>query len=484
MAGPSPAPAWMPASAAPDPSSFAAHRAAAASSLPTFHLPLPPPPTLPAVRRSTVVPGLPFAASLPTPPPSTSTLSGDSASSAFSSTATFSSFSSFASTPGSSTVGSRPSAIPAAAAGTWPAAVPGPPFARPTRALGPASCAAAVPAPPPPISPTASVPGGGVTALGPTMSLSMSTRMSPRAPPPPELWFAPPPPRPLPTLPYLYRAQPASAPAHQTTFSTAGLPPAGIVAPAAELSAPSATMPYSPALFRPAPDPAARPIRYSMTAPSALALHSPSHPHPHPSPAPPHAATPSLPSSAFLGRLPNLLMRGAHQASRHRQSYPYAGATATATATALLQPLSPPPFLPHHYPPPLPSPLHAAPHSGPLPHAASSERPYRCDLCPQSFNRNHDLKRHKRIHLAVKPFPCSHCDKSFSRKDALKRHLLVKGCGKPRLAEEEVVLPAEPDLAALMDVSSSVAAASASAALASAPLPFGLRDPFRIHQPL
>lgn len=51
---------------------------------------------------------------------------------------------------------------------------------------------------------------------------------------------------------------------------------------------------------------------------------------------------------------------------------------------------------------------------------AHSERPFRCDQCPQSFNRNHDLKRHKRIHLAVKPFPCGHCDKSFSRKDALK----------------------------------------------------------------
>ncbi|KAK2626755.1 hypothetical protein QTJ16_003930 [Diplocarpon rosae] len=86
----------------------------------------------------------------------------------------------------------------------------------------------------------------------------------------------------------------------------------------------------------------------------------------------------------------------------------------------------------------------------------TNDRPFKCDQCPQSFNRNHDLKRHKRIHLAVKPFPCGHCEKSFSRKDALKvgarhhpplkmntppklrqkadgkkqRHILVKGCGK------------------------------------------------------
>ncbi|KAK0112903.1 hypothetical protein ONS95_014622 [Cadophora gregata] len=66
------------------------------------------------------------------------------------------------------------------------------------------------------------------------------------------------------------------------------------------------------------------------------------------------------------------------------------------------------------------------PHGQPPP----NDRPFKCDQCPQSFNRNHDLKRHKRIHLAVKPFPCGHCEKSFSRKDALKRHILVKGCGK------------------------------------------------------
>lgn len=67
---------------------------------------------------------------------------------------------------------------------------------------------------------------------------------------------------------------------------------------------------------------------------------------------------------------------------------------------------------------------HAAMHQMYAHHPAQpspqNDRPFRCDQCPQSFNRNHDLKRHKRIHLAVKPFPCGHCEKSFSRKDALK----------------------------------------------------------------
>ncbi|KAI0847641.1 hypothetical protein F5Y00DRAFT_253840 [Daldinia vernicosa] len=62
-------------------------------------------------------------------------------------------------------------------------------------------------------------------------------------------------------------------------------------------------------------------------------------------------------------------------------------------------------------------------------HPIAQDRPFKCDICPQSFNRNHDLKRHKRIHLAIKPFPCTFCEKSFSRKDALKRHRMVKGCG-------------------------------------------------------
>ncbi|KAK4453524.1 hypothetical protein QBC34DRAFT_446437 [Podospora aff. communis PSN243] len=83
------------------------------------------------------------------------------------------------------------------------------------------------------------------------------------------------------------------------------------------------------------------------------------------------------------------------------------------------------PHMGHNYGHHLPYSMHGHHHhpGGP----SAQERPFKCDQCPQSFNRNHDLKRHKRIHLSVKPFPCCNCDKSFSRKDALKRHRLVKG---------------------------------------------------------
>lgn len=64
--------------------------------------------------------------------------------------------------------------------------------------------------------------------------------------------------------------------------------------------------------------------------------------------------------------------------------------------------------------------MYGAPGQAHTPAQPPNDRPFKCDQCTQSFNRNHDLKRHRRIHLAVKPFPCNHCDKSFSRKDALK----------------------------------------------------------------
>lgn len=48
-------------------------------------------------------------------------------------------------------------------------------------------------------------------------------------------------------------------------------------------------------------------------------------------------------------------------------------------------------------------------------------RPFRCVVCPASFARNHDLKRHAKLH-EKKAWQCAGCDKMFSRRDAIKRH--------------------------------------------------------------
>ena len=54
-------------------------------------------------------------------------------------------------------------------------------------------------------------------------------------------------------------------------------------------------------------------------------------------------------------------------------------------------------------------------------HVHAAERPFRCSRCPAAFARNHDLKRHERLH-EDKAWQCTGCAKAFSRRDALTRH--------------------------------------------------------------
>ncbi|KAH8820125.1 hypothetical protein F5884DRAFT_744486 [Xylogone sp. PMI_703] len=54
-------------------------------------------------------------------------------------------------------------------------------------------------------------------------------------------------------------------------------------------------------------------------------------------------------------------------------------------------------------------------------------RTFKCDQCFQSFARNHDLKRHKRmIHLAMRPLPCRYCERSFPEEDALEWEIFLE----------------------------------------------------------
>lgn len=69
----------------------------------------------------------------------------------------------------------------------------------------------------------------------------------------------------------------------------------------------------------------------------------------------------------------------------------------------------------------------------------STHRPFRCTICPASFARNHDLKRHVRLH-DKKAWKCGGCQKIFSRRDAIKRH---KNGSKTRGPKSEVCINAD-----------------------------------------
>ena len=54
---------------------------------------------------------------------------------------------------------------------------------------------------------------------------------------------------------------------------------------------------------------------------------------------------------------------------------------------------------------------------------SKAPRPFSCDVCGQSFNRQEHVKRHMQsVHSGEKPFSCDTCGKRFARRDNLTQH--------------------------------------------------------------
>ncbi|KAF8070652.1 hypothetical protein FPV67DRAFT_1488197 [Lyophyllum atratum] len=109
--------------------------------------------------------------------------------------------------------------------------------------------------------------------------------------------------------------------------------------------------------------------------------------------------------------------------SHYAQSRPRSHSQSPSYIRTQTVPIAIPQHAPSHFPP---QSISISPQ-----YPATPSRPFTCDLCALSFNRQHDLKRHRETHTGEKPYLCNGgCGKTFTRKDALKRHQLVKGCGK------------------------------------------------------
>ncbi|KAJ7683237.1 hypothetical protein B0H17DRAFT_1074479 [Mycena rosella] len=160
-----------------------------------------------------------------------------------------------------------------------------------------------------------------------------------------------------------------------------------------------------------------------------------------------YAAAPRYASGSGSGSRPGYHHQSAYpyaqqphpsHAQPHTQGYPQPYAHSPTSPTLSSRPRShsvyvpqqaAPIMVPHpQYPQQVPLGQPGSPYGD---YPSSGARPFTCDMCALSFNRQHDLKRHRETHTGEKPYLCNGgCGKTFTRKDALKRHQLVKGCGK------------------------------------------------------
>ncbi|KAJ3362252.1 hypothetical protein GGF32_006284 [Allomyces javanicus] len=201
-------------------------------------------------------------------------------------------------------------------------------------------------------------------------------------------------------------------------------------------------------------------------------------------PPPPSAATMAPPQAITASKLMFPLAAHPHHhhphahAHHHHSHHPHHHPAAYHGL-----PSTPPQPPASAYPPPPPEPA-----SPPSTTTTSEAKPYQCSFppCQARFSRNHDLRRHERIHTGEKTWKCDECGRAFGRRDALSRHTSAPGgkCkavyGKRRmnrvnrlLAATAAAAVAAAAAAAACNGNGKAAAAAARAAVAAAAKPVG-----------
>ncbi|KNE60142.1 hypothetical protein AMAG_18475 [Allomyces macrogynus ATCC 38327] len=206
-------------------------------------------------------------------------------------------------------------------------------------------------------------------------------------------------------------------------------------------------------------------------------------------PPPPSAATVAPPQAITASKL--MFPLAAHQAHAHHTHHPHhphahhhhhGHHPHHHPAAYHGLPTTPPQPPSSAYPPPPPEP------ASPPTTTTSEAKPYQCSFppCQARFSRNHDLRRHERIHTGEKTWKCDECGRAFGRRDALSRHTSAPGgkCkavyGKRRmnrvnrlLAATAAAAVAAAAAAAACNGNGKAAAAAARAAVAAAAKPVG-----------